>query len=185
MSTVPYIFAGNTGNIPLSELDANFANVKALVDSANIVTNRSQPAITSVGTLSSLSVSGNITSSYLYGNGSQLTGVVATSIGTLPSLSVTGNVTASYYIGNGSQLTGIASATSSNANALVGNTLSSNVTTSTLTSVGTLSSLSVSGNVYSNGNIAMVSDLPRNVYIANTAPGNTAGNIGDIWYQTY
>jgi len=153
MSTVPYIFAGNTGNIPLSELDANFANVKALVDSANIVTNRSQPAITSVGTLSNLSVSGNITSSYLYGNGSQLTG--------------------------------IASATSSNANALVGNTLSSNVTTSTLTSVGTLANLSVTGNVYSNGNIAMVSNLPRNVYVANTAPGNTAGNIGDIWYQTY
>lgn len=98
MSTVPYIFAGNTGNIPLSELDANFANVKALVDSANIVTNGSQPAITSVGTLSSLSVSGNI---------------------------------------------------------------------------------------YSNGNIAMVSNVARNVYIANTAPGNTAGNIGDIWYQTF
>jgi hypothetical protein len=153
MSTVPYIFAGNTGNIPLSELDANFANVKALVDSANIVTNRSQPAITSVGTLA--------------------------------SLSVTGNVTASYYIGNGSQLTGIASATSSNANALVGNTLSSNVTTSTLTSVGTLASLSVTGNVYSNGNIAMVSNIPRNTYVANTAPGNTAGNIGDIWYQTF
>ena len=41
-----------------------------------------------------ISASGNIAGSYIYGNGSLLTGVAATSIGTLPSLSVTGNVTA-------------------------------------------------------------------------------------------
>ena len=52
-------------------------------------------------------------------------------------------------------------------------------------SISNVATITVTGNVYSNGNIAMVSDLPRNVYVANTAPGNTAGNIGDIWYQTY
>jgi hypothetical protein len=41
------------------------------------------------------------------------------------------------------------------------------------------------GNVYSNGNIAMVSSVPRNVYVQNVAPLSTQGNIGDIWYQTY
>jgi hypothetical protein len=61
MSTVPYIFANSSGNIPLSELDSNFANVKAQVDSANVVSNAAQPAITSVGTLTTLTVSGNIT----------------------------------------------------------------------------------------------------------------------------
>ena len=61
MSTVPYIFANSSGNIPLSELDSNFANVKAQVDSANVVSNAAQPAITSVGTLTALTVSGNIT----------------------------------------------------------------------------------------------------------------------------
>lgn len=61
MSTVPYIFANSSGNIPLSELDSNFANVKAQVDSANVVSNAAQPAITSVGTLTALTVGGNIT----------------------------------------------------------------------------------------------------------------------------
>jgi hypothetical protein len=61
MSTVPYIFANSSGNIPLSELDSNFANVKAQVDSANVVSNAAQPTITSVGTLSALAVAGNIT----------------------------------------------------------------------------------------------------------------------------
>lgn len=84
-TNVPYIFAGYTGNIPLSYLDANFANVKANVDhavtadSATIatsalsassatvasraatVTTSAQPNITSVGILNSVSVSGNVT----------------------------------------------------------------------------------------------------------------------------
>lgn len=57
---VPYIFANQTGNISLSELDANFANVKAAVETANIVTSPAQPAITTVGQLISLTVAGNI-----------------------------------------------------------------------------------------------------------------------------
>jgi hypothetical protein len=61
MSTVPYIFANSIGNIPLSELDSNFANVKAQVDSANVVSNNAQPAITSVGTLTALTVNGVVT----------------------------------------------------------------------------------------------------------------------------
>ena len=60
MSTVPYIFANSSGNIPLSELDSNFSNVKAQVDSANVVSNAAQPAITSVGTLTALTVTGNV-----------------------------------------------------------------------------------------------------------------------------
>lgn len=79
MSTVPYIFANQYGNISLSELDANFANVKANVDyaaaaaqsttsaRATYVTANAQANITSVGTLTSLTVSGNITGN-LVGN---------------------------------------------------------------------------------------------------------------------
>lgn len=58
--TVPYTFANQTGNIALSELDANFANVKAAADTAGTVTASAQPVITSVGQLTSLTVSGNI-----------------------------------------------------------------------------------------------------------------------------
>jgi hypothetical protein len=82
MSSVPYIFAGDTGNIPLSQLDANFANCKAFADTAGNVTNNVQANITSVGSLTSLSVVGNIaslgniaTSGYITGNGTFLSGV--------------------------------------------------------------------------------------------------------------
>jgi hypothetical protein len=57
MSTVPYIFADNTGNIPLSQLDTNFANVKLSVD---YVIQNTQANITGLGTLTALSVTGNI-----------------------------------------------------------------------------------------------------------------------------
>lgn len=109
---VPYTFATQSGNIPLSQLDANFSNVKAFADSAGTVTESAQLNITRVGTLSTLTVSGN--------------------------------VTASRYIGDGSALTGI-SAQNANAESLTGTTISSNVTQSSLTRVGTLSSLAVSG----------------------------------------
>jgi uncharacterized coiled-coil protein SlyX len=45
--------------------------------------------------------------------------------------------------------------------------------------------LNASGNVRSNGNIAMVSSVPRNVWVASSAPLGAQGNIGDIWYQTF
>jgi len=109
---VPYTFATASGNIPLSHLDTNFSNVKAYADTAGTVVASAQPNITSVGTLN--------------------------------NLTVTGNVTATRYYGDGSSLTGI-SAQNSNAASLTGSTLSSNVTQSSLTRVGTLSSLSVSG----------------------------------------
>ena len=58
MSAVPYTFAGNTGNIPLIQLDINFANVKAFADTAGYVTANAQTNITSLGILTALTVSG-------------------------------------------------------------------------------------------------------------------------------
>jgi hypothetical protein len=49
----------------------------------------------------------------------------------------------------------------------------------------TAANITASGNVYSNGNIAMVSSVPRNVYVNSVAPISTQGNVGDIWYQTF
>lgn len=135
--TVPYTFANATGNIPLAQLDANFANVGGYANTAGTVTTNAQPNITTVGTLSYVSTTGNVTGAYFVGNGSQLTGIIATSTygnanvaaylptytGTLSggNIAVTGrvqalgNVSGNYILGNGSQLTGI-SANYSNAN---------------------------------------------------------------------
>jgi hypothetical protein len=71
-TTVPYIFANDTGNIPLSQLDVNFANVKAFANSAGYVTDSVQANITSVGTLTSLSVAGNTTSGNILTGGTIL-----------------------------------------------------------------------------------------------------------------
>jgi hypothetical protein len=68
MAVVPYTFAGQTGTIPLSELDVNFANVKAFATTAGNVTGNIQSNITAVGTLTSLTVSGNVTAANFLGN---------------------------------------------------------------------------------------------------------------------
>ena len=95
MSTVPFIFANNTGNIPLSQLDTNFANVKLAVD---YVIQNTQANITSLGTLTGLNVGGNV----LIAGSSSATGnvsgnVVIANIVTAPVLnsanvSITGNL---------------------------------------------------------------------------------------------
>jgi hypothetical protein len=85
------------------------ANVTGVVGNsarAATVTTNAQPNITSVGTLTSLSVTGNVSANFFIGNGSQLTGITSasattvtanaqpniTSVGNLSSLSVTGNI---------------------------------------------------------------------------------------------
>lgn len=68
MAVVPYTFANQTGQIPLAELDANFANVKAFAETAGNVTSNAQANITSVGILTSLTSSGNVTAPLFLGS---------------------------------------------------------------------------------------------------------------------
>jgi hypothetical protein len=173
MPTVPYTFATQTGNIPLSELDANFSVLASAVppyaNTSGTVTSNVQANINTLGTLTTLSVTGNITGNYILGNGSQLTGlsgfVGATGPqgdigatgpqGDIGATGPQGPIGATGATGatgpQGPQgLTGATGAGSSNAALLTGNTLSSNVTISSLTAVGTLTSLSVTGNITAN-----------------------------------
>ena len=137
---------------------------------ANDVTANANLSVTGTTSLqgniiSDANVTGTITGGNLY---------------TAGEVSATGNITAnasSFFVGNGSQLTGVA-ATSVDANNLIGNTLSSNVIYSSLTSVGTLSSLSVSGdvtggNLYTGGNVSATG----NVTGANFTTTGSSGNI--------
>jgi len=124
-SQLTNITAGNiSGNV-------NFANTAG---TAQFVTGNAQANITSVGTLTSLSVTGNVTGgnlitagavsatgnvtgNYIIGNGSQLTGLpeiygnanVAANLAAFGSnpISTSGNITAGYFFGNGSGLTNI------------------------------------------------------------------------------
>ena len=180
MSAVPYTFAENTGNIPLSELDANFANCKAFANTAGFVTINAQPAITSVGTLTTLSVSGNIVAANLVGN------VSATSY-TGTSVSVTGNVT-----GGNILTTGIISSTG---NITCGNIVTTELFTDdigvggeiyisgALLSGNTISATGnvTGGNVLSNGQSRRLLDVILPAY-ANVTATNTfsLSNVSSI-----
>jgi hypothetical protein len=83
-------------------------------------------------------------------------------------VSATGNVTGNYIIGNGSQLTGV-TASSANAETLTGTFIANNVVNSSLTSVGILNGVSVSG-------IANLANVTASGYVS--AIGTvTAGNV--------
>jgi hypothetical protein len=184
------------------------------------VSDAAQANITSVGILTSLSVSGNVTASRFNGSGAGLTaipggnitGIVAsatsadtaavvtngaqaniTSVGVLTSLSVSGNVTAGRFNGSGAGLTAIPGAnitgavssasTATTANSVAGANVTGTVASATtatsattagtvttaaqdnITSVGILTSLSVSGAITAGGGIV-------------NGQANGVGNIG-------
>ena len=199
MSTVPYIFANNTGNIPLSELDANFANCKSSVDYAAVageavvattafnVSSPVQANITSVGTLTTLSVAGTITGAnvignYFLGNGSQLTGIVSSygNSNVADYLTVyTGDITgliinaSGNLIGSNVLTAGIVSAT--------GNATASNLLTGGV--------VSVAGNVITDQMIKVSGNIPfpytpSSTTYANNAiqSANTIIDIGETVY---
>lgn len=152
--TVPYIFATATGNVPLTELDANFAAVSNNVSTANTaltaetVTIGAQPNITSVGTLTSLSVAGNVTAKLFVGN-------------------ITGLITNAVY----ANTAGISTFANSAALATVATTAGT-VTVGAqpaITSVGTLTSLNVAGNVKANLFVGNITGSIANATYATTA----------------
>ena len=138
--------------------DALFATFAASAGTVGTVTNAAQPNITSVGTLTSLNVSGNITASNITAN----TGI---------------------FTGNGSGLSAIAGAnvTGQVGNALIAGTVYTNAQPN-ITSVGTLTSLAVTGNA-SAGNLSTTGSingtLGKQNYVRYTAgavsttPGST------------
>jgi hypothetical protein len=112
---------------------------------------------TNLLTLGIVSAAGNVTGGNILTNG---------------QVSAAGNVSADYFIGNGAGLTGLVA--SVNANSLTGTVLNSNVVTSSLTSFGTLTSLSVLGNVRT-GNAVVLGEI--------SAAGNiTGGNVSAATY---
>ena len=163
---------------------------------AGTVYTNAQPNITSVGNLTSLDVTGNVSATFFIGNGSQLTGLPASYTDSnvanyLPNYSgnisagnanLGNSVTANFFVGNGSLLTGLPASYSNNdvanylpnytgnvsANYFIGNgsqltgisiSTASAVTTNSqpnITSVGTLTSLDVSGNVsFTGANVSL------------------------------
>ena len=138
--------------------NANVGNIGATnVVATNVtgtLTTATQTNITSVGTLGSLSVTGNVTGGNLNSNAA-VTGVTGV---------FSGNISASYYTGNGSLLTGIDATAIQNGTANVRAFLNGNVTVS---AAGT-------------ANVLVVTSTGANIAgTLNTGTGNAnVGNIG-------
>jgi hypothetical protein len=134
MSTVPYTFAGQSGNIPLSELDSNFSNVKLSVD---YVIQNSQSNITSVGTLNGLSVNGNVLSTGMVSGAGNIIG---------GNLLITGNIVTTGTANVGNLLA--SSIISAVGTISAGNITGGNITGGNITGgIGTFACVSVSSNV--------------------------------------
>ena len=127
---------------------------------AGTVTTSAQPNITSVGTLTSLTVTGNVSAGNVSGAGGVFT----------------------YVSGDGANLTSIAGANvtgtfATSAGSATSATTAGTVTTAAqpnITSVGTLSSLAVTGNV-SGGNVSVSGFHIRSVATSIIAAGTTQG----------
>ena len=192
IDTTPLTF---TQNYSANSISGGTSNV--------VVNSNANVTISSAGTANVLTISntgayvsgvvsatGNITGSYILGNGAFLSGLPATYSNanvanylpifsgniTAGNISATGNITGSYILGNGSQLSGLP-ATYSNAN--VANylpTFSGNLTAGNVSVSGNITSGNISAGSYSaTGNITSGNILTAgNV----SATGNvTGGNI--------
>jgi len=111
----------NNGTV-LFALDPITGNTKVLADAngASLYGNANVAAFLNSGGVIPINTTGNVTASYFFGDGSQLTGLPATfgnanvsaylSSGTdTGNIITSGNISGAYIIGNGSQLTGLPS----------------------------------------------------------------------------
>ena len=173
-----------SANIVNATLSANLGNSVTANFFGGVLTTNAQPNITSVGTLSSLAVTGNITSgnanlgnlvtaNFFSGNGSLLTGITVSAGNSI----VNGNSNVS-VVANGN----ITLSSAGNANIIVVTGTGANVNgTLNVTGNTTVANLSTSG---SGGNISNVNVISANTFIASgniTATNiNTTGSGGNI-----
>jgi hypothetical protein len=175
MTTVPYTFGNESSPIPLSQLDANFAVTPTYANTAGNVVNAVQANITSVGTLTALSVSGNVNSGNLRTTGSvSATGnIAAGNIATGGGISVFGTVTGGSFTTAG---TASATGTITAGNVLTGGLVSAtgNITGGNVTTAG---KISAQGTITSQGIISAIGNIVTNANFVGNFLGNITGNL--------
>jgi hypothetical protein len=180
------IFSGNgsgltnlTGaNVTGTVANATYAISAGSANTAGTVTNAAQPNITSVGTLSSLAVTANITAGNVYANsgtvrGSLLTGTLTTnaqpnitSVGTLSTLSTTGNAN----IGNNLTVTGNLT--------VLGNFIADSLSNGSSNVSIAVANGNVTTSVGGTSNVLVVTSTGANIAGTLRATGNA--NVGNI-----
>ena len=169
MTTVPYTFGNESSPIPLSQLDANFAVTPQYANTAGNVVNAVQANITSVGTLTALSVSGNVNSGNLRTTGSvSATGNIASgNISTGGSVSAFGTVT-------GGSLTTAGNVTGGNLLTTSSVSATGNITGGNITTAG---KISAQGNVLAQGIVSAIGNIVTDANFVGNFLGNITGNL--------
>ena len=164
-----------SGNFTANTITATLSGSATSAGTAATVTGNTQSAIAQVGTLISLTVTGNVASGNVSGTKGTFTNIAGniitaaqtniTSVGTLTGLTLSGTLTG----------TAVNAATIGNTGASLTGTLLTNAQPN-ITSVGTLGSLSVTGNVTA-GNVNVGSMVLANnaIYSSATASDITIG----------
>jgi hypothetical protein len=161
MTQVPYTFGNESSPIPLSQLDANFAVTPQFANTAGNVVNAHQANITSVGTLTALSVSGNIN-----GGNLRTTGSVSATGNIAAGNIATGGVVSAFGTVTGGAFTTTGNVTGSN---IFGNIVAANITAS--------GSASVTGNIAAQGIISATGNIVTAGLFVGNFLGNITGNI--------
>ena len=172
--------SANTANtIVLRDSNNNFSantitsNLTGNATTAGTVVTNAQPNITSVGTLTSLSITGSVisgnanlgnavTANFFIGSGNNLSNIQAGNIN--------GIVANAFYADDAGNAQNATAAT----HAVTSNTVVDSAQPN-ITSVGTLTSLSVTGNINS-GNATLGNTATANYFVGNIT-GNVTGNI--------
>lgn len=175
MTTVPYTFGNEESPIPLSQLDANFAVTPQFANTAGNVTNAVQANITTVGTLTALSVSGNVNAgNYRTAGSISATGNIDTgNVRTGGVVSAFGTVTGGSFATAG---TASATGTVTAGNVLTGGLVSAtgNITGANVTTAG---QISAQGNVLAQGIISAIGNIVTAGLFVGNFQGNITGNL--------
>jgi len=179
--TIPYTFGSESSPIPLSQLDANFATIPNYANTAGNVVNSSQPAITSVGALTALSVVGNTVSGN-YNSAGQVSvvgNVVAGNVVTGGLISAYGSVTAgSLHVAADANIAGnmslVGTITGANFNtpgqvSVAGNVIAGNV--------NTVGRVVAQGNILAQGTVSATGNIVTAGYFVGNFLGNITGNL--------
>ena len=215
IGTTGLVFAQNTGN-SFGVINANgtpvvangvtstaiFSSGNNLVLTGNATSDTITFAVSDTPIFTTVSATGNISGSYLFGNGSQITGLpagysnadVATylasnsnvTITSTGNVTTTANISGNYILGNGALLTGVITSVaninsgnsnvtvvSSGGNVTVGVGGTNNVAVFSTTGEYVTGIISASGNIFGGG-IRSTS--------SGTAPSDPS--VGDFWYNT-
>jgi hypothetical protein len=169
MTTVPYTFGNEPSPIPLSQLDANFATTPQFANTAGNVVNAVQANITSVGVLTSVSVSGNVNSGNLRTVGS----VSATGNITAGNVAINSTISAFGTVTGGNLAT---SGTASAGNITTGGTViaAGNVTSGNITTSG---QISAQGNILAQGIVSAIGNIVTDAFFVGNFLGNITGNL--------